>query len=442
MPPRHFGLAVSLVLAAGAGRLTAQHSHPPAQAPDAADAARRLEATVARPGEFRLMDVSLDLLTAVGTSTERGAALRNLQGGGHDPRTRGFTLQNVELSLAGAVDPYFTAEAHLISFLDPASGETERELEESFLTTQGLPYALELEVGSFFTEFGRLNPTHPHAWTWQDQPLVNTRMFGPDGMRGPGVRVGWQLPTPCFTELHFGVQNATGEAMTSFQASEDAYAERPLGGRQFVDQDARSFDGFVYLLRAHSAFDLAAEHRLSLGASGLFGPNATGGQGETLIWGIDAAYRWEAAKGDEPRAFVSVEGEFLGRRFDAERQIDRNDPTNPGDDVAIPAARLEDWGGYAQVVYGWGGPWAVGLRGEWASGSGASYDAATDTLARRTDPFRADRTRVSPLVSYQPNEFARVRLQYNYDDADHLRDAAHSVWLGFEVAIGKHSAHD
>ena len=101
---------------------------------------------------------------------------------------RGFTLQNVELSLFGAVDPYFTGEAHLVYFIDK-EGESRFEIEEAFATTTRLPFGLErqgleLELGQFFTEFGRLNPRHPHQWEWQDQPIVMTRFFGEDGIRG------------------------------------------------------------------------------------------------------------------------------------------------------------------------------------------------------------------------------------------------------------------
>jgi hypothetical protein len=147
-------------------------------------------------GRLRLLDLSLDALVAAGASTEDDESLQTLQGGGHDPRKRGFTVQNVELSLSGAVDPYLTGEAHVIFFLDPLSGETQVELEEAFLTTTSLPHGLQLEAGHFFTEFGRLNPRHPHAWHWQDQPVISTRLFGPDGMRGPGFRLGWLMPLP------------------------------------------------------------------------------------------------------------------------------------------------------------------------------------------------------------------------------------------------------
>ena len=60
---------------------------------------------------------------------------------------------------------------------------------------------------------------------------------------------------------------------------------------------------------------------------------------------------------------------------------------------------------------------------------------------RAQDPWRADRVRVSPMLSYQTSEYSRVRLQYNWDDSDHLDEVVHSVWLGFEVLIGPHQPH-
>src|SRR5688572_24552822 len=45
---------------------------------------------------LRLLDISFDLLGAAGGSSAPEAELRGLQAGGHDPKNRGFTLQNVE----------------------------------------------------------------------------------------------------------------------------------------------------------------------------------------------------------------------------------------------------------------------------------------------------------------------------------------------------------
>jgi hypothetical protein len=61
---------------------------------------------------------------------------------------------------------------------------------------------------------------------------------------------------------------------------------------------------------------------------------------------------------------------------------------------------------------------------------------------RDDDPFRDNRQRLSPLLLWHPSEFSRLRLQYNYDRADHLEDKdAHSVWLGVEFMYGAHPGH-
>jgi len=383
---------------------------------------------------LRLIDISLDGLFAAGWSTETDQSLQTLQGGGHDPRKRGFTIQNIELSFQGAVDPYLTGEAHLIFFLDPLSGESVFELEEAFLTTQSLPYGLQLEAGQFFTEFGLTNPLHPHQWHWQDQPVINTRLFGPDGLRGPGFRLGWLIPIPWFSELHVGMQNANGETMASFYANEEFFEERPIGGRPFVSQDVRNLADFEYLVRWVNSWNLSPSLTGQIGLSALFGPNATGRDGRTRIYGTDLKLRWRPENNFRGWPFVLWETEVMGRQYLAARSVDDSDPDSP---VVLPQATLGDWGFYTQALYGFHYGWAAGLRFEYATGDGASVPDG-----READPFRDNRYRISPLLIWQPSEFSRFRVQYNYDRADHLaRGYAHSVWLGAEFLYGAHPAH-
>src|SRR5690606_7510803 len=188
--------------------------------------------------------------------------------------------------------PYFRAEAHVVTYVDAFDQETVVELEEAFLTTQALPAGLQLEVGQSFTEFGLHNPRHPHAWSFLDQPVILSRVFGPDGMRGPGARLSWVLPLPFFAELHGGVQNASGETMASFLASDEFYEERAIGGRSFVARDVRSLADLVWLGRLRTSFGLGAETSLTLGASVLFGPNATGPGADTQVFGADFTWHW------------------------------------------------------------------------------------------------------------------------------------------------------
>ncbi|PWB79277.1 MAG: hypothetical protein C3F08_07150 [Candidatus Methylomirabilota bacterium] len=380
---------------------------------------------------LRLIDVSLDALFAAGSSSEPERSIRQLEGGDHDPRKRGFTVQQAELSLTGAVDPYLTGEAHIIYLIDPAVGDTRVELEEAFLTTQALPYGLQLKAGQFFTEFGQLNPQHPHQWDWLDQPVIHTRLFGPDGLRQTGVRLGWLTPLPWYSQLYVSAQNANGETAAGFLSNEDFFKERPIGGRPFVQRDVRNMTDLLYLLRWENSWNPSETVTTKFGLSGLFGPNATGSDGHTRIYGTDLKLTWRPTVSFRGRPFFLWQSEAMGRDYLADRFSDGT--------ITLPRKLLRDWGFYTQGLYGFSDGWAAGLRYEYASGSGASVLAFN---GRDADPFRDDRHRISPLVVWHPTEFSRLRLQYNYDRADHLESHdAHSVWLGVEFLYGAHPAH-
>jgi hypothetical protein len=417
-------------------------------AAEPADAGNALWAQRVGGTNLRLIDVSFDILTAAGTSTERNGEIRNLQGGAHDPSRRGFTLQQGELSLAGAVDPYLTGEAHVV-FTDSSV-----ELEEAFFTTQSLPYGLQFEGGYFFTEFGLINPLHPHAWDWIDQPVIVSRLLGGEGLRSPGFRLAWLLPVPWFSELHVGMQDADeGDLTLSFNGES-------VGGRPTVDRDTRSLEDMLYLMRWNSSWDLTNELTALLGFSGLYGPNASGLDGETWIYGADLKVRWRPGNNFSGWPFVVWQSEVMKRDYtadwflagteaggdgggDGHGHTHGDEPADEEDEFPndLPASILRDTGFYSQLLYGFRFRWSAGLRFEYASGSQPSV-ADGVLVSRETDPFRDDRYRLSPLLMWQPTEFSRFRLQYNYDNARHLNpNDAHSFWLGAEVLYGSHAAH-
>lgn len=420
---------------------------PPAQTPqEALDAA--LTAPPSQPGAgapipskggelfsfksgsatLRLMDISLVMDAAAGWSTEPDSSIQTLQAGDHDPRKRGFTLQAAEIGLAGAVDPYFYAQANINYNITP-EGDSNVELEEAFATTTSLPWGLQVKAGQYFTEFGLMNPTHPHTWDWMDQPVVLSRLFGGDGMRAPGARVAWLTPLPWFSQFILGAQNGDGETMVSFRAGEDIFAERAIGGRGFVGHDVAALGDLVISGRWENFFELSKETSLKIGASFAVGPNATGPTGKTQIYGADVKFRWRPSSNERGWPFVVWQTEIIGRTYDADSFTDSSSTT-------FPAATLHDWGLYTQVLYGFTSGWAAGLRYEWATGDGDSIGG------RDADPFRDDRTRLSPLLVWQLSEFSRLRVQYNHDWADHLdKGHADSLYIGIEVLFGAHPAH-
>jgi hypothetical protein len=143
---------------------------------------------------------------------------------------------------------------------------------------------------------------------------------------------------------------------------------------------------------------------------------------------------------------VKLEGEWLFRRYDADSGCFVEDDICPAEAFA-PGRTLNDYGGFVQALWGFRRNWAAGVRYEYggSSGTDVAFDDTIPMVVRvspNMDPFRGTRHRISPLIAFHPSEFARLRLQYNFDHQDFLdQDDQHSVWAGVEFMLGSHPAH-
>ncbi|HHT9111140.1 MAG TPA: hypothetical protein ACFYDZ_08300, partial [Candidatus Brocadiaceae bacterium] len=356
------------------------------------------------------MNISFDGLFAAGGSTAKD--LEDIETGGHDPAQRGFTVQNLETVFEGAIDPYFKGQSNIVFQIDKG-GESVVEVEEAYLTSMSLPMNLQVKAGTFFTEFGRLNQTHPHTWDFADQPLVNGRFLGPDGLRNPGARISWLAPTDNYTELFFTMQDSQGETAYSFRN------QHALFGRNHVDTDVRNLGDMLYVPRVATSFDLTDEQTIVLGSSAAFGPNSTGTDENTLIYGLDMFWKWKSKYASGGFPFVTWQTEVMRRRFEAGAVTDN-----------LPAEVMHNWGSYSQVSWGFKQRWVAALRGDYVDGEEGA-----------TDPSGFERWRLSPNLTFYPSEFSKIRLQYNYDDILGNNSTEHSVFLQFEFLLGSHGAH-
>jgi hypothetical protein len=363
------------------------------------------------------LNISFDSLVDFGWSTTSN--VRALEFGDHDPNQRGFTMPNSEIFFDGAVDPYFKGVADIVFKLDE-NNETTVELEEAYLQTSSLPWNLQGKGGQYFSEFGRLNQQHPHAWDFVDQPLVNGRMVGPEGLRNPGARMSWLVPTPFYSELFVSMQDSQGATAYSFRDTEHS-----LFGTTPIDKPVHDLGDMLYVPRYAASFDLTDSQTLVTGVSGAFGPNASGEDTQTQIYGGDVYWKWKPATQSGGFPFVAWQTEAMGRRYEAGAGTLEDDP-----DVFVPAGTFYDWGAYTQILYGFRPRWVAGMRYDWVTGQHG---------AMRPDN-NPDRFRFSPDLTFYPTEFSKIRLQYNYDHSQ-IRGSDNSVWMQVEFLLGAHAAH-
>jgi hypothetical protein len=235
--------------------------------------------------------------------------------------------------------------------------------------------------------------------------------------------------------------------MVSFRANDKVFAERGIGGRPFADAGVRSTRDIAYLARWVNGLDFGDELSGQLGVSALLGPNATGPGGYTNLFGGDLVLKWTPIDAERGWPFVEFETEFLHRSYRADSFFGCVVLVPTCALGLLPGRTLYDRGLYAQILWGFVRNWSAGIRYEYGAGSDSNvtYSFGLGRFVRdpiQNDPFRSPRQRVSPLLIFQPTEFSRLRLQYNYDRVTFLEDPnVHSVWLGIEFLFGAHPAH-
>lgn len=336
-------------------------------------------------------DISLILDTAgAWFSTDKP-----LQNGAHDPNETGFVLQQLELHMEAAVDPYFELQTNIVF------AQFGVEVEEAYARSLSLPGRMQVRAGQFLTRFGRLNPQHPHSWHFADQPFFAGRVFGGEGLRGLGVELSWLLPLPWYAEAIVSTQTAVGACCSrSFWGGDALPVRSPVD----LQQNGR-LTQFFPLTRALSAY---------WGVSAAFGPNPTGYGNRTAVYGSDLYVRYRPP-GDTRRRSLSWLTEAIARR----RQI-------PGDVLA-------DWGILSQLV------WRYGLR--WELGGRIEHGTAADSDPLDPDQH-GDRQRATLAWTFYPSHFSRLRLQGSYDRPSWRSEPVVAAFLALEVLIGAHGSHD
>ncbi|PCJ19368.1 MAG: hypothetical protein COB02_08240 [Candidatus Cloacimonadota bacterium] len=376
----------------------------------------------------------ISTMLTVGGSNQSDSELKELQRGGHDPNKNGFSTRGVELSFSGDVDDVFDAQLNLNFHSDNDKGSAELELEEVILHSNSFIKNIDLELGYFKTIFGNKNKKHAHEWTFIDQNIISNRLFGGDGMAGGGFSLSYQLKDRNYSQFQFGVQNASGSNMNSFQNTgghnheedhEEGHDEHEHGDSFILSDETKSdyvsrLDDFLYSFRYEKIVSKNSGQDIKYGFSYLTGPNNHISK-KTFIGGFDLAIKKEWLKENGEFSSYLIESEYMKRNYQAV-------------DEGLHGS-LEDIGYFIQGIYHPIKSFGYGLRYE-KSWSGGDFLEAF-SLAQHQD-----RQRMSALFEWKNSEFSKVRLQYNHDQWDHLsQNKANSIWLAFDVFFGDHPYH-
>jgi hypothetical protein len=318
------------------------------------------------------------------------------------PFDEGFNLREVELGFFAPVDPYFNLYATL-----PVT-ENEIEIEEAYFVTTSLPAGLQFKGGKFKSGFGRFNAFHPHAWDFVDAPVPYQLFFGGDGegLIEKGVQLTYLPNLPIYTIL--GVEVLQGDNDTLFG---------PDGG-------PHAYTGFV-----KSSLDFGSNHSILFGGSVVggktnttsFAPN-TELQGNSVLSDLEFTYKWKPSRW---RSFI-LQSEYL-------YLYQTGNLTDTGTSTIQSLIRNQD-GFYVQALYQID-RWRIGARFD-----RMAIFKDEVVLAGENQNYSGQPYRWTGAIEFNPTEFSRIRLQYNYDMSDPNK-LNQVIFLQFLLAVGAHGAH-
>ncbi|MGH7599464.1 MAG: hypothetical protein ACREOI_24175 [bacterium] len=326
--------------------------------------------------------------TLLGTAANADAFEKNINLG----------LQEAEFSFQAYVDPYAKADFYiafgrhggnpLVAEAEEGHGGFEPALEEAYLSTLALPYALKVKAGVFRSAFGKLNLSHPHAHPFADAPRAYANFLGDEGLADTGVSINWLVPNPFgyFQELTFEFISGNTESPSFAKA---------IGNK------------FLYLGHLKNFFDLTENATLEVGLTGVVGPNDSTGQ-ITKLGGVDLTYKWKPLQRNRYRSFTLMAEALFNQR----NEIGGNTVKSKG-------------------IYGFAN-YQIAKR--WFLGGRYDYSEFPETGDRHDEMF-------SGVLAFYTSEFQKLEWQLSRiepaDEKSYMQILLRGVFV-----IGAHGAHE
>lgn len=322
-----------------------------------------------------------------------------------------FTLEEFELAIQSYLNPYARAD---IFITKPGLGDVPVEIEEAYATfLRGLPLDLNVRVGKYLAEYGKLNSLHPHAWPFLTKPLSLTRFLGDEGINDLGLSASVLIPTGdvLYTKLTVDVLQGSSIALIN------PNAPHLTGGAGLVD----TVSGQLYYAnsaRLMTFLSVSDNGDLEIGLSGLTGIHDPYAKLRFYYSNLDFKYKW---KPDSYRSLI-LQGEALLNSRTISEGPDPKGQTILND---ITTGGLYIYGDYQfEKIF------SIGARYDWAQSPYSKDDRAQG---------------VSIFFGFYPvEETTAFRLQYQHTASDAPGTptlAVNTITLQFMFSMGPHKAH-
>ncbi len=336
--------------------------------------------------------------------------------------TRGFSLQESELSISADIDPLFSGVGTFS--LAPEGGIS---VENGFVQTGALGNGLNLKFGRFFSSLGYLNEQHAHVWDFVDQPLVY-RVLWDNQYADDGIQLKWLAPTDMFIEVGGELGRGLGFPGTDRQSNSGAGAAVLFA--HFGDDV-----GIEHSWRAGiSLHQTRRENAVSNNVPDLL--NTAGGvnnsfSGDSRTAGLDFVWKY-SPNGNVSERYFKVQSEYFRRYENGQLSYDTAG-ANLTDSYHVTQS-----GWYLQSVYQFLPNWRSGVRYDRLDPGTASVGASItgDVISN----YAFNPSRVTWMADYNPSEFARIRLQLAHDNSRQgLID--NQLFVQYIMSLGAHGAH-
>lgn len=177
-----------------------------------------------------------------------------------------FFLREMELGLQAPLDPFTRGKAY-ISF-----GREGVSLEEGYMQWLNLPLGMNIKMGEFKTQFGKLNRYHEHALPQFERPLVLTNFFGNTSLKGFGIGGNFLLPSIFAHVNELDLECITGGVEQSFTS--------------------RGKHNLILVTHFKNYWDLNRSTYFELGLSAAMGKNDPQEKLQTVVGGADLKIKW------------------------------------------------------------------------------------------------------------------------------------------------------